>query len=246
MRRLCMNCEDPACASVCPVGALKKTALGPVTYDESKCMGCRYCMVACPFSVPKYEWGKLFRRCRNASCAPIAWQQGQADRLCRDLSHGRDQVRRARRPDRRGARSGFATIPETMSTHIYGVNEVGGTSVLLLSVVPFEKFGYPRGPDERSAADANLPGAVAHSRLRSARRNGAGRSWWITHRREEVAAAEARQESNRTRRTDGSDDGAPTNISFTFLEGRLSGLMVAGRATPRSCVSPVDWARRPI
>ena len=53
MRRLCMNCNEPACASVCPVGALKKTALGPVTYDEGKCMGCRYCMVACPFGVPK-------------------------------------------------------------------------------------------------------------------------------------------------------------------------------------------------
>src|SRR6266545_3810030 len=56
MRKLCMNCEDPACASVCPVGALHKTALGPVAYDAHKCMGCRYCMVACPFGVPKYEW----------------------------------------------------------------------------------------------------------------------------------------------------------------------------------------------
>src|SRR5438105_1580832 len=52
MRRLCMKCSDPACASVCPVGALKKTAAGPVTYEEQRCMGCRYCMVACPFSVP--------------------------------------------------------------------------------------------------------------------------------------------------------------------------------------------------
>ncbi len=58
MRKLCMNCDDPACASVCPVGALQKTALGPVTYDKHKCMGCRYCMAACPFSVPKYEWNK--------------------------------------------------------------------------------------------------------------------------------------------------------------------------------------------
>src|SRR5258708_13673202 len=55
MRRLCMNCEDPACASVCPVGAMRKTAAGPVTYDADRCMGCRYCMVPCPFSVPKSE-----------------------------------------------------------------------------------------------------------------------------------------------------------------------------------------------
>ena len=51
-----MNCVQPACASVCPVGALQKTALGPVTYDADKCMGCRYCMQACPFQVPTYEW----------------------------------------------------------------------------------------------------------------------------------------------------------------------------------------------
>lgn len=54
-RRLCMHCSDPTCASVCPVAALRKTADGPVIYDEKRCMGCRYCMLACPFNVPKYE-----------------------------------------------------------------------------------------------------------------------------------------------------------------------------------------------
>ena len=56
---MCMHCQDPACASACLVGALKKTAAGPVTYDGAKCIGCRYCLVACPFSVPRYEWSKL-------------------------------------------------------------------------------------------------------------------------------------------------------------------------------------------
>src|SRR3974390_3112408 len=66
MRRLCMNCQDPTCASVCPVAAFHKSALGPVVYEPSRCIGCRYCMMACPFSVPKYEWGKalpLVRKC---------------------------------------------------------------------------------------------------------------------------------------------------------------------------------------
>ena len=56
VRRMCMHCQDPACASACLVGALKKTAAGPVTYDAAKCIGCRYCLVACPFSVPRYQW----------------------------------------------------------------------------------------------------------------------------------------------------------------------------------------------
>ena len=56
---MCLHCEEPACASACLVGALKKSALGPVTYDNKKCMGCRYCMIACPQGVPKYQWSKL-------------------------------------------------------------------------------------------------------------------------------------------------------------------------------------------
>ena len=60
-----MNCLQPACASVCPVGALQKTALGPVVYDASRCMGCRYCMQACPFQVPSYEWDKRLPKMRK-------------------------------------------------------------------------------------------------------------------------------------------------------------------------------------
>src|SRR5712692_9907353 len=58
MRRLCMNCGDPTCVSVCPVSALQKTAAGPVVYDQNRCIGCRYCMLSCPFQVPAYEWNK--------------------------------------------------------------------------------------------------------------------------------------------------------------------------------------------
>lgn len=59
VRKLCMHCEDPACASACPVGAISKLPLGPVVYNADKCIGCRYCMIACPYSVPRYQWSKL-------------------------------------------------------------------------------------------------------------------------------------------------------------------------------------------
>ena len=54
-----MHCNEPACASVCPVSAFTKTPEGPVVYDAERCIGCRFCMVACPFGVPKYEWSKV-------------------------------------------------------------------------------------------------------------------------------------------------------------------------------------------
>jgi formate dehydrogenase iron-sulfur subunit len=52
----CMHCHDPACVSACIVGALTKQTSGPVIYDVRKCIGCRYCMIACPFQVPAYEY----------------------------------------------------------------------------------------------------------------------------------------------------------------------------------------------
>ena len=97
MRKLCMNCDDPACASVCPVGALKKTALGPVTYDKSRCMGCRYCMAACPFGVPKYEWEKAVPGVRKCIMCSKRVAARETDGLRGNLSHRRHQVRRSRR-----------------------------------------------------------------------------------------------------------------------------------------------------
>src|SRR5436190_5303130 len=76
-RRSCMHCAEPTCASVCPVGAMQKTALGPVVYDETKCIGCRYCMQACPFQVPTYEWAARLPRVRKCSMCADRQAQGK-------------------------------------------------------------------------------------------------------------------------------------------------------------------------
>jgi formate dehydrogenase iron-sulfur subunit len=67
VRQMCRHCQEPACASACPVGALEKQREGAVTYDASKCLGCRYCMLACPFDIPKYEWDKLAPKVRKCT-----------------------------------------------------------------------------------------------------------------------------------------------------------------------------------
>src|SRR5256885_3014535 len=84
VRRMCMSCQDPACASACLVGALKKTALGPVTYDGSKCIGCRYCIVACPFSVPRYERSKLVPFVKKCDMCYERQGRGQAPACVED------------------------------------------------------------------------------------------------------------------------------------------------------------------
>ena len=190
MRRLCMNCNDPACASVCPVGALTKTAAGPVVYDENKCMGCRYCMLACPFGVPKYEWNKalpLVRKCDLCSDRVLAGKPTACTEACPTgaTKFGEREALIAE------AKRRISEKPEQYVPHVYGVDEVGGTSVLLLSSVPFEQFGY-----RADLMHEPLPMLTHRVLSRIPDLIGLGGTllggiWWITNRRVEVAAAEA-------------------------------------------------------
>ena len=190
MRRLCMNCQEPACASVCPVGALQKTSLGPVTYDADKCMGCRYCMVACPFSVPKYEWNKLAPKVRKCTMCPDRVASGKQTACAEICPTGATKF--GERDDLiNEAQQRIRDNPGKYVPHIYGLTEAGGTSVLLLSGVPFEDFGY-KTPDYALPMLpyrilSRIPDFVPLWGL------ALGGVWWITHRREEVAASEGQK-----------------------------------------------------
>lgn len=189
MRRLCMNCADPACASVCPVAALKKTPEGPVTYDADRCMGCRYCMIACPFNVPKYEWNKLaprVRKCDMCSDRVLAGQATACAAICPTGANKfgeRDELIAE-------AQQRLRANPSNYIPYIYGLNEVGGTSVLLLSGVAFEDFGYPMDvvtepmPLLTYRVLTHVPDLVTLGSVLL------GGVWWITQRRADVAADE--------------------------------------------------------
>ena len=140
----CMHCNDPSCVSACIVGALTKESMGPVIYDAKKCIGCRYCMVACPFQIPAYEYNNALtpqvRKCTfcfNAikdkglpACAQICPREVMTYGKKLDLL--------------RLARWKMKNHPGKYVNHIYGEKEVGGTSWLYLAAEPFDTIGFPK------------------------------------------------------------------------------------------------------
>jgi len=195
-RRLCMHCLDPTCQSVCPVGAFKKTAAGPVLYDESRCIGCRYCLQACPFDVPRYEWSSLQPRVRKCNLCAERVAQGRPN-ACAEACPTGATIAGEREELLRTARARLAAEPEKYVPHIYGEHEAGGTSVLFLSPIPFEELDLPSNliQEPLPMLTFRVLGKIPYF----VPLGGAflGAVWWITNRRQEVAAAE--QEEHKPR-----------------------------------------------
>jgi Fe-S-cluster-containing dehydrogenase component len=139
----CMHCVTPACASGCVVKALEKTAAGPVIYHEDRCLGCRYCMIACPFGVPKYEYTKaapLVRKC--TFCA--ARQEKGLPPACTDACPS-GALTFGRRADLlEEAKTRIYQNPTKYVHEIYGEDEAGGTSWLYISDVPSASLTLPQ------------------------------------------------------------------------------------------------------
>ena len=196
VRRMCMHCQDPACASACLVGALQKTANGPVIYDASKCIGCRYCLVACPFNVPKYEWTKLVPFVKKCDMCAARQAQGQPP-ACVEACPVQASVAGTRDEILDEAQRRILGDSKYVR-HIYGSEEAGGTSVFFISDVPFEKLGFvaaPKQPMPVLTASALSDGPTVIL-VGGALLSGV---YWITQRRAEVALAEAREKSVKER-----------------------------------------------
>jgi formate dehydrogenase iron-sulfur subunit len=190
VRRQCMHCQAPACASVCPVGALHKSDEGPVVYDENKCIGCRYCMVGCPFGIPRYEWSKAVPRVRKCIlCYEQAVKQGKPTACASACPSGAtlfgERATLVKEAERR-----LSEAPDRYHSQIYGLREVGGTSVMYLAAVDFESLGFKTTlrsdsyPQLTWSVLSKLPNVVSVAGV------GLAGVWWLMNRREQVEAAE--------------------------------------------------------
>ena len=139
-KRQCMHCNEPACAAACLTQAMHKNETGAVTWNGDKCMGCRYCMVSCPFDMPKFEYHSANPKIQKCD---MCFEKQQAGELptCVANCPAEAVVFGRRRDLITEARKRIYENPEQYVDHIYGEHEAGGTGWLYLSAVPFEELG---------------------------------------------------------------------------------------------------------
>jgi Fe-S-cluster-containing dehydrogenase component len=148
-KKQCMHCNQPACASACLTKAMLKTAEGPVIWREGKCMGCRFCMISCPFDVPKFEYDSPLPKIQKCTLCWERLQEGQQP-ACVEACPAEALQFGKRRELIEEARRRIAASPDEYTHHIHGEHEAGGTSYMYLSKVPFEQLGFRTDLDTTS------------------------------------------------------------------------------------------------
>lgn len=154
-RQQCRHCLEPACVSACPVGALTKTSIGAVVYDNSKCMGCRYCMMACPYGIPRYDWDQTVPYVRKCIlCYDRIRRGGQP--ACTESCPTRATIFGDRDELLAEAHRRIAAAPAHYIDKVWGEHDLGGTSVISISNTDLS-FLAPQHP----AGSAPVPQTTA-------------------------------------------------------------------------------------
>lgn len=153
VRQQCRHCHEPACASACIVGALKKEKTGAVTYDPERCMGCRYCMMACPFGVPRYSWEEVVPLVTKCILCHPRIKEGKQPACTEACPYGAtifgtraDMIAEANRRIE-SSPGKYYTPPGATEPRLYGYDDVGGLSVLYLSNISLDFYPFVWRPN---------------------------------------------------------------------------------------------------
>lgn len=140
LKKQCMHCNEPACTAACLTQAMYKTKEGAVIWRGDKCMGCRYCMVSCPFDVPKFEYHSANPKIEKCNMCFGRLQEGKLP-ACVENCPAEALIYGTRRELIKEARKRINDNPDQYIDHIYGEHEAGGTGFLYLAGVPFKDLG---------------------------------------------------------------------------------------------------------
>ncbi len=141
VKKQCMHCNQAGCSTACLTKAMYKTQEGPVIWRESKCMGCRFCMISCPFDIPRFEYDKAVPKIQKCILCSQRLEQGEQPACVQACPVDALQFG-TRRQLVELAKSRIYENPWLYDHHIYGEHEVGGTGWLYLSPVPFDQIGF--------------------------------------------------------------------------------------------------------
>jgi len=175
IRRFCMHCVDPSCTSACPVSALTKDPkTGVVKYNKDNCIGCRYCQIACPYNIPKFQWDLAFPQIVKCQLCNHRFAEGGYSACCEFCPNGasifgnvqdlrREAQRRLALPvgriadyplHRVDSKEMRQRVVTPYQPRVFGEKDGGGTQVLMLAGVPFDRLGLPLLADESQASHA--------------------------------------------------------------------------------------------
>jgi len=193
IRKQCRHCLEPACVSACPVAALVRTDTGAVIYEPSKCIGCRYCMIACPFGIPRYDWEKAvpyIQKCDMCYDRIIQGKQPACIEACptqATIFGDRDEMLAE-------AHRRIKEEPDKYLDRVFGEKELGGLSVLYIGDIDLEFLSYPARSNTpvlpkttTTAMNAVPPAFVGMGAVM-------GGLYWFCKRREKVQAETKKDE----------------------------------------------------
>ncbi len=148
----CMHCQKPSCVSVCPVSAMTKDKVtGVVDYNKDTCIGCRYCQVACSFTIPKFQWEKTLPQIVKCDLCKNTNLREKGITACAEVCPV-GAITFGKRKDLLAiAHERLQDNPGRYIHHVYGEHELGGTNHLYLSALAFDKLGLPTLPDNAPA-----------------------------------------------------------------------------------------------
>lgn len=186
----CMHCAEPACASACFVKAFTKNPDGSVTYDPKLCVGCRYCMVACPFNIPAYDYhSALNPTVRKCTLCHPRLAEGKLPGCVEGCPTG--ALVFGKRSDLvRVAWERLNAHPDRYAQHVYGEHEMGGTAWMVISAAPQAKLGLADNLGTKPAADYTSGALGAVPMVVGIWPVLLGGAYAITKRKEQIAAEE--------------------------------------------------------